>query len=100
MPDLGTEIKNTIRNLEAIRDKQNPPDQDIVHQLNTLYDQALELVAAAIKGNDQKYNDAATKMQAAAQASQNAINNLSQVSNVVNTAAKAIQAVASLLAAV
>lgn len=100
MSDLGYDLRSTIKNLEAIRDSQNPPNQDIIHQIDTLYDQALDYAAAQIDQTTAQYNDAAKAMNAAQTATLAAIGDLAQVAKTIGTVATAIKDLSMLLAMV
>jgi hypothetical protein len=100
MATLGEDLASTIRNLEHIRDAQNPPNQDVIHQINDLYDLTLDYASAQIDQGSTAYANAAQAMSDAAQASLSAINNLAQVAKTVQIVATAISLLTKLLAAV
>lgn len=93
MANLGLDLRDTIRNLENIRDKLKPPSSEILEQIDTLYEQQIDLVNAAINNATAEYAAAANAVQEAATQTKKAIDDLTKVEE---TTAK----VASLLASV
>ncbi len=100
MPTFGQSLASLIRNLEQIRDTQNPPDQELIHQIDQLYDLAVKYAASQINQGTAQYRKAAQAMSDAADQSLQAINNLAQVARAIELAAKAISLAAKLLAVV
>jgi hypothetical protein len=100
MTSLGKELQETIRNLEKLRDSQDPPDQRVMDLLDTLYDQQLDLIEAAINKNTEKYKKAATALQEAAKKTKGAIDELVNLEHAIETVAGAIGDVTKLLAKV
>jgi phage-related minor tail protein len=100
MSSLGKELHKTIRNLEKLRDSQDPPSDAVLEKLDTLYDQQIELIDAAIKKNTKKYKTATTAMQEAAKRTKNATDDLAKLEKAIETVAKAISKVTELLAKV
>lgn len=100
MANLGKDLRDTIRNLENIRDKQKPPGSEILAQIDTLYGQQIELVNAAINNATVEYAVAAKAMEEAATEAKKAIDDLTKVEETIAIVANAIKKVAHLLAAV
>ena len=100
MASLGKELKETIHNLEKIRDSQNPPAEEVLQQLESLYAQMIDLIDAAINKNNQEYQKAATAMQEAASSTRQAVEDLSKLEQSIAKVANAIDKVAGLLAKV
>ena len=100
MANLGRDLRDTIRNLENIRDKQKPPGKEILAQIDTLYGQQIELVNAAINNATVEYAAAAKAMKKAANQTKKAIDDLTKVEETTAKVANAIKKVANLLAAV
>lgn len=96
---IGQDIANTIINLEHIRDAQNPPSQDVIHQIDDLYNLAVKYGASQIDQTTVQYTTTAQALSTAAQATLNAINDLSQVSDAVGKVASAIKQLTGLIAA-
>jgi hypothetical protein len=100
MASLGAVLRSTIRNLEAIRDKQNPPSKVVLEQIDTLDKQLIALIDASIQNTTPKYIAAANSMTEAADKSQQAINDLAKVADTIAKVAVAIQKVSELLTSV
>lgn len=100
MTSLGKELHQTIRNLEKIRDSQDPPSDEVLEKLEVLYEQRIELIDAANKKNTEEYKKAATSMQEAANKTKEAIDDLSKLEQGIDKVAKAIGKVTGLLAVV
>lgn len=100
MTSLGKELQETIRNLEKLRDSQDPPSDDIIAKLDVLYDQQIDLIDAAINKNTEKYKKATTAMQEAAKKTKEAIDDLAKLEQAIEKVANAIGKVTELLAEV
>jgi hypothetical protein len=100
MPTLGETLQQTIRNLEKIRSLQAPPSDDLLTKLDTLYEQQIGLVDAAIQKTTSEYVAAALSMEEAAKKTQEAINDLAQLEQAIQKVAKAMGKVDVLLKAV
>ncbi|TDR49569.1 hypothetical protein DFP85_1333 [Halomonas ventosae] len=97
MTSLGKELHNTIRNLEKLRDSQNPPSDDVIAKLDVLYDQQIDLIDAAINKNTEKYKKATTSMKEAAKKTKEAIDDLAKLEQALEKIANAIGKVTELL---
>ena len=97
MTTLGEELQNTIRNLETIRDAQNPPSNDVLEKLDILYGQQIDLIDAAINMNTEEYKTATTAMQTAAKQTKDAINDLTKLEAAIGKVADVIGKVTELL---
>lgn len=100
MTTLGKELQNTIRNLETIRDSQNPPSNDVLTKLDVLYEQQIDLIDAAIKKNTKKYKKATESMKEAAKKTKEAIDDLEKLEQSIEKVANAIGKVTELLSKV
>jgi len=100
MLSLGKELQETIRNLEELRDSQDPPSDDVLENLDILYGQQIDLIDAAINQNTEKYKEAATAMQEAARKTKKAIDDLAKLEHAIEKVADAIGKVTELLAKV
>ncbi|MDP1573274.1 MAG: hypothetical protein Q8M09_20020 [Pseudomonadota bacterium] len=100
MITLGKELQETIRNLEKLRDSQNPPSDTILKQLDTLYGQQIDLIDAAINNKTKEYKDATTALQEAARKTKKAIDDLAKLEKAIEKVADAIGKVTELLAAI
>lgn len=96
---LGAELQQTIRNLEKIRDSQKPPHDDVLVKLDSLYEQQIDLIDAAIQKATPEYINAAASMSEAAKKTQEAIDGLAKLDQAIKKVADAIGKVAVLLAA-
>lgn len=97
MTSLGRELQQTIRNLEKLRDTQNPASNKVIATLDALYDQQLDLIDAAINKNTENYKTAAAAMQEAATKTQEAIDDLAKLEQAIEKIAKGVDKVADLL---
>ncbi len=97
MTSLGNELQQTIRNLEQLRDSQDPPSDDVIEKLDILYDQQIDLIEAAINKNTEKYKQAATSMREAAKKTKEAIDDLAKLEQAIQKVANAIGKVTDLL---
>ena len=100
MASLGNELQQTIRNLEKLRDSQDPPSNDVIEKLDVLYDQQIDLIEAAINKNTEKYQKATASMQEAAKKTKEAIDDLANLAHAIGKVANAIGKVTELLAKV
>jgi len=100
MSGLGKEVHRTIRNLEALRDSQTPPSNDVIEKLDVLYGQQIELIDAAISKNTEKYRAATTSMKEAAKKTKQAIDDLAKFEQAIEKVANASGKVSELLAEV
>lgn len=100
MASLGNELQQTIRNLEKLRDSQDPPSNDVIEKLDVLYDQQIDLIEAAINKNTEKYQKATASMQEAAKKTKEAIDDLANLEHAIEKVANAIGKVTELLAKV
>lgn len=94
---LGKALQQTIRNLETLRDSQNPPSNDVIEKLDVLYSQQIDLIDAAINKNTQKYKTATTSMKEAAKKTKGAIDDLAKLEQAIEKVANAIGKVTELL---
>ena len=97
MPNLGKELQKTIQNLEKLRDAQNPPSDNILSLLDTMYDQQLDLISDAINKNTEQYKEVTDAMQKAAEATQQAIDDLTQIEQGIGKATDALGKATGLL---
>ena len=100
MSNLGKELSKTIQNLEKIRDSQNPPGNNILHALDKLYEQQIDLINAAINTATVEYTNAANSMKEAADKTKGAIDDLAKLEQVLDKVGDAIKKVATLLISV
>ena len=100
MTSLGKELQQTIRNLEKLRESQNPPPDDVIVKLDVLYDQQIDLIDAAINKNTEKYKKVTTSMQEAANKTKETIDDLAKLEQAIEKVANAISKVTELLAEV
>jgi phage-related minor tail protein len=100
MPSLGKELQETIRNLERLRDSQDPPSDSVLEKLDILYGRQIDLIDAAINNNTEKYKEATTAMQEAARKTKEAIDDLAKLEHAIQKVADAIGKVTELLAKV
>ena len=100
MSSLGKELQQTIRNLEKIRDSQNPPSDDVLANLDTLYEQQIDLIDAAIQKSTDEYVKATEIMGEAAQKTKEAIDDLAKLEKSIEKVANAISKVTELLSKV
>lgn len=100
MSSLGKELQQTIRNLEQIRDSQNPPSDDVLAKLDTLYDLQIDLIDAAIQQATDEYANATKALNEAAGKTKEAIDNLAKLEKAIGKIANAINKVKELLAKV
>lgn len=100
MISLGKELQGTIRNLEKVRASQAHPSDDVLKKLDTLYEQQIGLIDAAINKNTEKYKKAAAAMQEAAKKTKKAIDDLAKLEQAIEKVADAIGKVTGLLAEV
>ncbi len=100
MLNLGKAFQETIRNLEILRDSQNPPNEDVVANLDKLYEQQIDLINAAINSATKRYQQAARGMRKAARETKKAIEDLAKLEQGIEKVAAAIAKVAKLLKSV
>ena len=100
MQTLGQALQNTIRNLEQIRDLQNPPSEGVSTKLDTLYAQQIDLIDAAIQKATPDYAKATITMNEAARKTKEVIDGLAKLEQAIEKIAHAIGKVDKLLAAV
>lgn len=100
MATLEEQLQQTINNLEKIRDSKKPPPDDVLASLDTLYQQQLDLIGAAITEATKGYADTTAAMTAAAVETEKAIDDLAKLAQSIEKVAAAISAVAGLLAKV
>lgn len=100
MKTLGTELQETIRNLEQLRDYQDPPSDEILAKLDILYGQQIDLIDAAIKNNTNEYKKATEAMEEAAKKTKEAIDDLAKLEQSIEKVANAIGKVTELLSKV
>ena len=96
---LGSELQQTIRNLETIRASQKPPQDDLLVKLDALYEQQIDLIDAAIQKTTPEYIAATAAMNEAAKKTQAAIDGLAKLDKAIQKVADAIGKVTVLLAA-
>jgi Na+/phosphate symporter len=96
---LGAELQQTIRNLEKIRDAQKPPHDDVLAKLDSLYEQQIDLIDAAIQKATPEYMKAAMSMAEAAKKTQEAMGNVAKLDQAIKKVADAIGKITILLAA-
>lgn len=97
MTTLGKELQETIRNLEKIRDLQNPPSDNVLTKLDALYEQQIDLIDAAIKKNTEEYMQATGALKEAAKKTKEAIDDLGKLEQSFEKIANAIDKVTELL---
>ena len=97
MSSLGKELQETIRNLENIRDSQNPPSDDVLANLDTLYGQQIDLIDATIKKSTNEYVKATKAMSEAAKKTKEAIDDLAKLEKAIEKVAGAMGMVTDLL---
>lgn len=100
MSSLGKELQQTIRNLEKIRDSQNPPSDEVLRELDLLYEQQIDLIDAAINKSTEEYIRAAKAMNEAASQTKEAIDDLAKLEKAIEKVSDGIGRVAQLLSAV
>ncbi|MCU7934276.1 MAG: hypothetical protein KZQ99_05265 [Candidatus Thiodiazotropha sp. (ex Dulcina madagascariensis)] len=100
MASLGKALHDTIRNLEKMRDSQDPPSDEILAKLDTLYEQQIDLIDAAIKKNSKAYKRAVNTMKKAAERTQEAVDDLAKVEQSLDKVSNAIGKVTELLSKV
>lgn len=97
MSSLGKALRETIRNLEKIRDLQKTPSDDVIAMLRKLYDEQINLVDAAIKRDTKEYVKATNAMNKAAQKTKDAIDDLAKLDEAIKKIADAMETVSLLL---
>lgn len=100
MAHLGPHLRETLRNLETLRDRHYPPPAELVHLIDTLYEQLITLIDAAIDRKTGEYAAAAAAMAEAASKTEAAINGLARTEEGLGKVTVAIDKVAALLARV
>ncbi|MGR9115258.1 MAG: hypothetical protein ACU85E_05795 [Gammaproteobacteria bacterium] len=100
MSSLGKVLQQTIRNLEKIRDSQNPPSDDVLYKLDILYEQQIELIDAAIKKSTDEYVRATKALKEAADHTKEAVDDLTKLEKAIEKVADGISLVAELLSKV
>ena len=100
MSSLGSELQTTIRNLETLRDSQDPPRLDITTNLDKLYEQQIDLIGAAIRQDTQEYVNATKFMKEAAKKTKEAIDDLAKLDEGIAKVANAIGTTTELLESV
>lgn len=100
MPSLGKELHQTIRNLEQIRQAQDPPQEDVLALLDLLYARQIDLIDAAIQNTTDEYLKATAAMQEAAARTGEAVEDLAKLEAAIQKVAVALNKVKKLLAAV
>ncbi len=98
MNKLGRELRETIRNLEKIRDSQHPPSDEIIEKIDLLYEVQSDLVDAAVNRNTQEYKQATGAMKEAAEKAKESIDDLAKLEKSIEKVAKAIEIAADLAA--
>lgn len=94
---LGKELHQTIRNLESLRDSQDPPSDAIIEKLDTLYGQQIDLIDVAINTSTEKYKKAAASMQEAAKQTKEAVSDLAKLEQAIEKVEGAIGKATELL---
>lgn len=97
MSKLMEELENTIQNLEGIRDSQDAPPDELLKQLDALYEQQMVLIAAAINEDTQQYAAALDAMTQAAKTTKKAIADLAKLEESIGKVATAIAKVSEVL---
>jgi chromosome segregation ATPase len=97
MSKLMEELENTIQNLEGIRDSQDAPPDELLKQLDALYEQKIMLITAAINENTQQYAAALDAMTQAAKTTKTAIADLAKLEESIGKVATAIAKVSEVL---
>ncbi|MCP4344249.1 MAG: hypothetical protein GY795_01825 [Desulfobacterales bacterium] len=100
MLSLGKELQETIHNLEKIRDSQKVPSDDVLAELDKLYEQQIDLIDAAIKKSTDDYVKAANAMNEAAKKTEEAVDDLANLEKAIEKVAGAIGMVTELLSKV
>lgn len=100
MADLSLALRETIRHLEKLRNRQAPTHPELPGQITDLYEQLVGLINASINGGSAEYEAAASAMEEAAGMAEKALAGLANTDIAVERAANAIRATATLLAAV
>ena len=97
MSRLMEELENTIQNLESVRDSQDAPPDELLQQLDALYEQQIMLIAAAINEDTQQYAAALDAMTQAAKTTSTAIADLTKLEESIGKVATAIAKVSEVL---
>jgi 5'-3' exonuclease len=97
MSKLMEELECTIANLERLRDAQDSPPEALLDQLDRLYEQQLELIAAAINEDTVEYAAALDAMNKAAKATSEAIADMAKLEESIGKVATATAKVMELL---
>lgn len=97
MSDLGKELQNMIREMEKLRDSQQPPDDRVLELLDRLCQQKLDLVRASIDSATGKYRDVFDSLNEAAAATRDAIADLTKLEVALQKIAKVVGRIAKLI---
>ena len=89
-----------INNLERIRDSQKTPSDDVISNLDKLYEQRIDLIDAAIRKSTDEYVKATNGMNQAAKKTKEAIDDLAKLEEAIKKVADAIGLVTELLSKV
>lgn len=99
MAGLGIALDETIRNLEAIRDKGDHPSPEVVEKIDKLYNLRIDLVEAAVNRATPQYANVTHALQVAAVKTKAALDGLDTLEKGLSAVAKAIKLIIVLLGA-
>lgn len=97
MPDLGKELQNLIRNMEKLRDLQQPPDDRVLELLDRLCQQKLDLVKARIDAATAGYHNVFEALKEAAAVTREAVADLAKLEDALRKIAKVAGKIADLI---
>ena len=97
MPDLGKELQGLIRDMEKLRDSQQPPDDRVLELLDRLCQQKLDLVKARIDSTTVKYQSAFEALKDAADITRGVISDLTKLEDALRKIAKVVGKIADLI---
>lgn len=97
MGDLGKELQTVIRNMEKLRDSQQPPDERVLELLDRLCQQKLDLIKAGIDSATDKYQDVFDALKDAADGISDAIGDLTRLEDTLRKINKVVGKIARLI---
>ncbi|HEX5056111.1 MAG TPA: hypothetical protein VFX02_06400 [Gammaproteobacteria bacterium] len=95
--DLGKELQGLIRDMEKLRDSQQPPDDRLLELLDRLCQQKLDLVKARIDFTTDKYQGAFAALKDAAAITRGVISDLTKLEEALRKIAKVVGKIADLI---